>query len=296
MIKYVAILGYCYSSCSLVDMRIHDINVVADLNRHDPAAPDSEEPAELDGTAEGVSETAESSPAVQHIVDSCVSVWNHVTTWWEGWWPRLHMSVSFSTPAGCTGWLHVSVSLLFDLRLEDCDLDTPVADKMSAASRDAWVRGVAAALEAEGAWEDMLRSATDIMGWIFAGVSMALAVLGLGATGYAATIAAATAVWLGWLNLIIVAYEFQLVSVEFLVGLLAMWFNGIGNKAVTLALFAIWMSLPIALRSTQKTWKWLGARILWGVVSLVYQFAVACASFYLFAMFVEVSMSNFAEA
>ena len=36
VIKYVGILDYRYSSYNLVDMRIHDINVVADLNEHDP--------------------------------------------------------------------------------------------------------------------------------------------------------------------------------------------------------------------------------------------------------------------
>jgi hypothetical protein len=37
VIKYVVALGYRYGSCNLVDMRIHDITVVADPNKHAPA-------------------------------------------------------------------------------------------------------------------------------------------------------------------------------------------------------------------------------------------------------------------
>ncbi|RLI56194.1 MAG: hypothetical protein DRO93_11435, partial [Candidatus Thorarchaeota archaeon] len=57
VIKYVAILGYRYSSVNLVGMRIHDINVVADLNRHDPTAPDPDAPQESDGTVGGLTTT-----------------------------------------------------------------------------------------------------------------------------------------------------------------------------------------------------------------------------------------------
>ncbi|MHA1741898.1 MAG: hypothetical protein ACTSVD_07395 [Candidatus Thorarchaeota archaeon] len=44
VIKYVAVLGYCYSSYDVVEMRVHDINVVADFNRHDPTLSDSDAP------------------------------------------------------------------------------------------------------------------------------------------------------------------------------------------------------------------------------------------------------------
>ncbi|RLI47458.1 MAG: hypothetical protein DRO73_11650 [Candidatus Thorarchaeota archaeon] len=53
VIKYVAVLGYCYSSYDVVEMRVHDIRVIADLNRHDPTAPDPNVLQEFDGTAEG---------------------------------------------------------------------------------------------------------------------------------------------------------------------------------------------------------------------------------------------------
>ena len=41
VIKYVAVLGYCYSSYDVVEMRVHDIRVVADLKKHDATAANS---------------------------------------------------------------------------------------------------------------------------------------------------------------------------------------------------------------------------------------------------------------
>ncbi len=49
-LKRVAV---CYR---LVDMLVHDINVVADLTKHDPTAPSPEDGTPIDGTRAGVAE------------------------------------------------------------------------------------------------------------------------------------------------------------------------------------------------------------------------------------------------
>ena len=54
VIKYVVVMGYRYCTYDLVEMRVHDIRVVADLNRHDPTATDPEEPVVYDGTERGL--------------------------------------------------------------------------------------------------------------------------------------------------------------------------------------------------------------------------------------------------
>ncbi len=67
-VKYVVILGYQYSSYNLVSMRIHDINVVADLTRHDPTVQTPDEPVAYDGTVDGCYAEVEPSSAVQFLL------------------------------------------------------------------------------------------------------------------------------------------------------------------------------------------------------------------------------------
>ena len=297
VIKYVAILGYCYSSYDVVTMRVHDIRMVADLSRHDPTAPDSEEPVELDGMAEGVSEAAESSPAVQHIVDLCVEVWNHVATWWEGWWPRLHMSVSFSTAAGGTVVLHLSVDILFELRFEDFAISTPAMGQMSEEQQQAWALSVAQAAQEEGVVEDSLRQATELFTWTFSGISAALAAPGLSVTSYAYTIAAALSLWAIWFESLVWAHETRQVSTEFLIALVGMWLETFLGKAVTLLAFCGWLTALYTLLNDGKiTWGWLGARIILGIVSIGFQFFVAVATLNYFIRLVESSAQDSLEA
>ena len=49
----MAVLGYCYSSCDIVEMRIHDIRVIADLNRHNRTSSNRDRTVQYDGTASG---------------------------------------------------------------------------------------------------------------------------------------------------------------------------------------------------------------------------------------------------
>ncbi len=53
VIKCVAILGYCYSSHDVVEMRVHDIRVVADLKRRDATAANSSERVVSNGPSSG---------------------------------------------------------------------------------------------------------------------------------------------------------------------------------------------------------------------------------------------------
>ena len=108
VIKYVVILGYRYSSYNLVDMRIHDINVVADLTRSKPqGAPPVE-----DGDADGTEQTY--SPTILQIVDQLlIEAISNVIVYWTGWWPRLHIVISSTTV------FHMSVDLLGTTELYD---------------------------------------------------------------------------------------------------------------------------------------------------------------------------------
>ncbi|MFW9845734.1 MAG: hypothetical protein ACFFD6_03215 [Candidatus Thorarchaeota archaeon] len=87
--KSVVIEGLRYGSSPLIDMRIHDINVEADLSRSNPNNPDPEEPVNFDGSEQGL------SPKTQAQVDSHLTdASGQVQTWWTGPWPMLHISTN----------------------------------------------------------------------------------------------------------------------------------------------------------------------------------------------------------
>ncbi|NWF94812.1 MAG: hypothetical protein HXY34_01585 [Candidatus Thorarchaeota archaeon] len=81
------ILGQRVDYYSLVDMRVQDINVVADLNRHEPNAPNPTEPAEHDGTGSPTSPQQAGADVRLTQAARCLTVY------WTGWWPLLHMVV-----------------------------------------------------------------------------------------------------------------------------------------------------------------------------------------------------------
>ena len=109
VIKYVVLLGYKYSDYNLVDMRIHDINVVADL-----AAIDPNTPSPYDGTDVGVGETA---PPPQ---DDWVS---KVISWWTFPWPELHSRIEESHPEGVSVIAQVKTDLFGGLTIETLSVD-----------------------------------------------------------------------------------------------------------------------------------------------------------------------------
>jgi len=101
IIKYVVTVGQRYSSYTLVDMRIHDVNVVADLTTHDPAI--------YDGTDLGVGQTAD-PPDADWV--------QHVNSWWTIPWPELHTRVEKYHPSGSSLVVQVKSDLLGSRTLE----------------------------------------------------------------------------------------------------------------------------------------------------------------------------------
>ncbi|NWF97021.1 MAG: hypothetical protein HXY34_12840 [Candidatus Thorarchaeota archaeon] len=81
----MVILGYRYQSYSLVDMRVQDINVVADLNRNDPNSPNPTEPVRSDGTPSGQGDNAGGTQGVDtYLVEALqfmYSQWILISFW-----------------------------------------------------------------------------------------------------------------------------------------------------------------------------------------------------------------------
>lgn len=133
IIKYVVTVGQRYSSYSLVDMRVHDINVVADLTRHDPTAPN---PEENDGTVRGLKPCA----AAVSFVDSMVSMSaSNTVSWWTGWWPVIHVKTFGSLESGASFSYQIAVDLLGTVSLEDMSIATAREDGYDDATIQAMV-------------------------------------------------------------------------------------------------------------------------------------------------------------
>ncbi|MDF1539670.1 MAG: hypothetical protein P1Q69_12290 [Candidatus Thorarchaeota archaeon] len=133
-------------------MRIHDINVVCDLNEQDPNAPTLPPPTQdppagedpistdNDGTA---MQDPDPDPYVDTIADNAAS---STTSWWTGWWPVLHVR---STQVLATGSYSVEISLdilgaftlvSFDIYVPQLDIlnDDGVAMAAQSANTDFW--------------------------------------------------------------------------------------------------------------------------------------------------------------
>ncbi|MCF2138392.1 MAG: hypothetical protein K9W43_14265 [Candidatus Thorarchaeota archaeon] len=111
VIKYVAILGYRYSSYGLVGMRIHDINVVADLNRHDPTAPGQGEAVESDGTAGGIITNSKKTKLECNTQNVAAA---YVLGNWTGPWPVYHLYILSSVSLTL---IHITIDILFTIQV-----------------------------------------------------------------------------------------------------------------------------------------------------------------------------------
>ncbi|NWF96181.1 MAG: hypothetical protein HXY34_08560 [Candidatus Thorarchaeota archaeon] len=113
VIKYVVILGYRYQSYSLVDMRVHDVNVVADLNRHEPNNPEPSEPEEYDGSTP---QNLEAEPGIEVLWETIA---NGVSTTWRlvNYWPRLFLTFVNSINGKAEVDVELSTDILGDLQI-----------------------------------------------------------------------------------------------------------------------------------------------------------------------------------
>ena len=128
VIKYVVLLGYRHSHYNLVNMRIHDINVVADLNRPNPNAPNPDDLVDSDGTSTGYKPAPAAISFVDMLIDMATA---NTQSWWTGWWPLLHTRTTGILASGAFYIYQTAVDLLSAFILEELNLDTPNDDDLS---------------------------------------------------------------------------------------------------------------------------------------------------------------------
>ncbi len=295
--KYVAVSGYRHSGFDLVGMRIHDIKVVADLTRHDPDAPDPEEPEESDGTVDGCYAEVEPSPAVQSLLDDIQGLPEQVVAWWEGWWPRIHLSLTVSTPAGGTATLHVSVDLLCDFRVEGCEIDTPVDDRMTDAQEQSWAVHVAEATAVEN-------TVSTAIAWSSVALLIGLGVVDtcmmaacLEPAAKVALMLGYYAIWSRWITLLLAAYGAGAVTADFVVGLLGLWLGmalsyptGLVGYALIVPL--LWHVSEDLFGKLRETYRF---RLLWGIVAAAFNFFIVASMWFVWTKFYEISVREFME-
>ncbi|NWF97258.1 MAG: hypothetical protein HXY34_14060, partial [Candidatus Thorarchaeota archaeon] len=140
VIKYVVTLGQRYQSYSLVDMRVQDINVVANPQRRDPNVstppdnsyipPDEDHDDRPDKPYTNSGTHATSDPAAESFYALILSqVFDHVWTFWTGFWPVLHIVTEwYSSQLQETMRIQIGIDILCSISLEVIQLFTPMGD------------------------------------------------------------------------------------------------------------------------------------------------------------------------
>ncbi len=117
----VWVLGYRMDSYKLVDMRLHDINVVTDLNEQDPNSstpPPTQDPptggtqstTDYDGTLSGTISDYNRQTTDSRALTIAESI---MTSEWTGPWPTLHIVASLASLT----LLHITIDILLSVDL-----------------------------------------------------------------------------------------------------------------------------------------------------------------------------------
>ena len=127
VIKYVSIFGIRYASYGMVELRVHDINVVADLTRHDPTAPDPDESVVNDGTPFGIAESTKGKTFAAQYEDIAA---NALTLVWLAPWPALEFTCNLIFE-GLEFYLVFTVDILGSLTPGSCRFVHPVLEALT---------------------------------------------------------------------------------------------------------------------------------------------------------------------
>ncbi len=201
-----------------------------------------------------------------------------------------------TTPAGGTAILHISVDLLFAFRIEECEIDTLVDDQMTEAQKLSWAAYVAEATAVEGFVQNTLYWSGVILPGSL-GVVDAYITMSVEPATKLAIMVGYLALSSHWLMALLMAYEAGTVTASFVVGLLGMWLSLALSSSIVLGLFALitpilWhvSNLFDAFRENYRS------RLLWGIVSVAFNFFVAVSMWLVWIHYLEVSITEYMEA
>ena len=119
VVSYVVVMGQGYDSSPLLDMRIHDISVEADPNKHAPSGPD---PVEADGSNPGASDL-QSDESEDYFNDKLGEAHNMISLYWTGWWPTLHFVIQQELMTDVVLSIHLTVDILGSVGIENFNVE-----------------------------------------------------------------------------------------------------------------------------------------------------------------------------
>ena len=295
VIKYMAVLGYCYSSHDVVEMRVHDIRVVADLSRHDPTASVSDEPEPYDGTHEGKADAGPRrilSIASQNRADNAL---NEGATapqpYWTGPWPLLHIPVQIMEGSAFIVFT-ISIDLLANVAVESVDVGLSIEDGVSDTVIAALVDGIMA--ELSSAWGGQIGTFALALRLSLIGLDIACTYSPPVAPAFLA-LAASYAAWLllfaGWVYIVMAAVDDGYMTPGaaaasfFVFGTSLLRFMGMGLVSQCRTAREFWRAYQVA---SSKMWrKTVGAQFLLTVTTIIVKVAVFVTCMILFLYYFQ---------
>ena len=178
-------------------MRIHDIRVVADLNRHDPTAPDPDAPVVYDGTAGACNDHARTQAAEYSDV-----VQNDVETYWTGPWPEVHILAHRVDSDESQFSIHVKSDLLGNWEVVELSADTYGLQTLSDSEYDALQDDTTETIDR--IWDNALFYAALAVriAWVALGVASTLVWFGASAWYFVVALAAWVGTYVAYVTLL----------------------------------------------------------------------------------------------
>ncbi len=198
-----------------------------------------------------------------------------ISLWWEGWWPRLHASVSFVTPAGSDCAFHCSVDLLFDFSIEYISIETPSSRQMTARQREEWGFRVTASMDEQGPCQDFHRALAEKMVYVIFIASLILALPAVGSQVWHVVLACIL-MSSAWQSALFETYELGLITADFALALVLLWLNTLFGQLIPTFQGVLLFSVVFAvLIFKMKTIAWAITKIRTTVYAFVLNFLLA---------------------
>jgi hypothetical protein len=247
-----------------------------------------------DGTFDGLSESLSPTPESNILIDAIDSLAEQVSSWWVGWWPRLHVMLDFMTPNGGTATLHFSVDLLFDLDFEDSSFDTPVDDQMTQMQKTEWANNVKHALSASDPLYQLMVDSTALIAFGLGVVSALLVAPPLFAGYQAAIMLGYLIIWHLWLVTLVYALFLGIIGPDFMTGILTAFLQSvIGGYLIIIAAATTYEILARKINGATDWQGWSITKLKWGFIGLLFFLFIIGATFYVWAIANEWSMQLF---
>ncbi|NHJ15137.1 MAG: hypothetical protein EAX95_15750, partial [Candidatus Thorarchaeota archaeon] len=139
VVSSLVIEGLRYGSNSLLEMRVHDINLEADLSRHDPNHPGQEQV--YDGTNDGLADSQRLQSAI-HAEEMMNEATSCIEAHWTGPWPMLHYLIQELIMEGVFILVDVALDILGSISVESFDVQFLELEQMTEAEGDQLINDV----------------------------------------------------------------------------------------------------------------------------------------------------------